>query len=402
MKKKLSITLIACLGLANFSYGQWNAKGPSSDFGISWGGFVKADYIYDTRQNVTAREGDFLLFPSLANMEGGKDINAEPNFNILAVQTRLTGKIHGPDFFGMKTSGVIEGAFFGQSDSNINGFRLRHAYVQLSNDKVDIIMGQYWNPLFVATMYPGTYSFNTGVPFQPFSRNPQLRITTKGNVRFIGVIFSERDFATRGPDAPLGSSIFLRNSGLPQFHTQLQFGGKEFLGGFGINLKPIRPELGGNTITNTVLISYMKTKVGKATFKLEGVYGENMSDVLSISGLAQDTNGGYTSNRTLSVWGELEGKGKNFEWGIFSGYTKNNGFKDPVGGAIYGLAPTMDHAFRISPRIGWFSGNMIIGTEFEYTSAQYGNLAANNMDIDTNGIDSVSNFRVLVSAIYGF
>ncbi|PKP41389.1 MAG: hypothetical protein CVT95_12860 [Bacteroidetes bacterium HGW-Bacteroidetes-12] len=402
MKKQFSILLILLLGLTNYSYGQWNAKGTSSDFGISWGGFVKADYMYDTRQNVTAREGHFLLFPSLANMEGGKDINSEPNFNILAVQTRLTGKIHGPDFFGMKTSGVIEGAFFGQSDSNINGFRLRHAFVQLSNDKVDIIMGQYWNPLFVTAVYPGTYSFNTGVPFQPFSRNPQIRLTTKGKIRFIGVVFSERDFASRGPGAPAGSSTFLRNSGLPQFHTQLQFGGKEFLGGFGLNLKTLRPELGGGTITNKVLISYMKATLGKATFKLEGIYGENMSDVLSISGLAHDQNGGYTANKTLSVWSEIEGKGKSMEWGIFAGYSKNNGFNDPVGGDIYGLAPTMDHAFRVSPRIGWFSGNMTIGTEFEYTSAQYGALAANKMDIDTRGIDSVSNFRVLVSAIYGF
>jgi len=402
MKKQFIVLLIALLGLTNYSYGQWNAKGSSKDFGISWGGFVKADYMYDTRQNVTAREGHFLLFPSIALVEGGEDINDQANFNILAVQTRLTGKITGPDFFGMKTSGVIEGAFFGQSDANINGFRLRHAYVKLSNDKVDIIMGQYWNPLFVTAVYPGTYSFNTGVPFQPFSRNPQIRLTTKGKIRFIGVVFSERDFASRGPGAPGGSSTFLRNSGLPQFHTQLQFGEEEFLGGLGLNVKTLRPELGGSNITNTVLISYIKAKVGSATFKLEGIYGENMSDVLSISGLAQDENGGYTANKTLSVWGELEGKVKSMEWGVFTGYTKNNGFDDPVGGEIYGLAPTMDYAFRISPRIGWFSGNMTLGTEFEYTLAQYGALAANKMDIDTSGINSVSNFRVLVSAIYGF
>tara|TARA_R110001583_G_scaffold22925_3_gene85433 strand:- start:60 stop:1268 length:1209 start_codon:yes stop_codon:yes gene_type:complete len=402
MKKQFLLTLIAIVGITFYGYGQWNATGDSSTFGISWGGFVKADYLADSRQTVNAREGHFLLFPSLSQIEGGQDVNEQANFNILAVQTRLTGKIHGPDFFGMKTSGVIEGAFFGQSNANINGFRLRHAFVKLSNDKIDIIMGQYWNPLFVTAVYPGTYSFNTGVPFQPFSRNPQIRITTKGKIRFIGVVFSERDFASRGPGAPGGSSTFLRNSGLPQFHTQLQFGGKEFLGGFGLNLKTLRPELGGGTITNKVIISYMKAKLGKATFKLEAIYGENMSDVLSISGLAQDQNGGYTANKTVSVWSEIGGKGKSMEWGIFAGYSKNNGFKDAVGGDIYGLAPTMDYAYRISPRIGWFSGNMTLGTEIEYTSAQYGALASNGKDIDSTGIDSVNNVRVSVSAIYGF
>jgi len=398
MKKKLSLMLILLLGLTYYSYGQ-SAEGDQK-FGITWGGFVKVDYMFDSRQTVTAREGHFLLFPAAENNVNGEDLNAQANFNILAVQTRLTGKITGPDFFGMKTSGVIEGAFFGHSDSDINGFRLRHAFVKLSNDNVDIIMGQYWHPMFVTAVFPGTYSFNTGVPFQPFSRNPQLRIETKGNVRFTGVVFSERDFATRG--AAGITSKYVRDAGVPQLHAQLQAGGKEFLGGFGVNLKTLRPVLGADNITNTAFIGYMKAKLGSATFKLEGIYGENMTDLLSIGGMAEDTSGGYTYNRTLSVWGELSGGKDNIEWGIFSGYTNNEGFKDVVSGTIYGLAPTMDHVFRVAPRIGWKSGKMTIGLEVEYTSAQYGALASNGKDIDTTGIDSVDNVRGMVSVVYGF
>ncbi|MDT8416765.1 MAG: hypothetical protein RQ864_03050 [Lutibacter sp.] len=364
--------------------------------------------MFDSRQTVTAREGHFLLFPAAEDHDKNndgiddttEDLNAQANFNILAVQTRLTGKITGPDFFGMKTSGVIEGAFFGHSDSDINGFRLRHAFVKLSNDKIDIIMGQYWHPMFVTDVFPGTYSFNTGVPFQPFSRNPQFRISTKGNVRFTGVMFSERDFASRGPAGT--TSKYVRDAGMPQLHAQLQFGGKEFLGGFGANLKTLRPVLGTDNITNTAFIGYMKAKLGSATFKLEGIYGENMTDLLSIGGMAEDTSGGYTYNKTLSIWGELSGGKDNIEWGIFSGYTNNDGFKDAVSGTIYGLAPTMDHAFRVAPRIGWKSGKMKIGLEVEYTSAQYGALASNGKDIDTTGIDSVDNVRGLVAVVYAF
>jgi len=398
MKKFFSVLLILLLGLTNYSFGQ--STDTDQKFGITWGGFVKVDYMFDTRQTVTAREGHFLLFPAAENNVNGEDLNAQANFNILAVQTRLTGKITGPDFFGMKTSGVIEGAFFGHSDSDINGFRLRHAFVKLSNDKVDIIMGQYWHPMFVTAVFPGTYSFNTGVPFQPFSRNPQFRIETKGNVRFTGVIFSERDFASRGPAGT--TSKYVRDAGMPQLHAQLQFGDKEFLGGFGANLKSLRPALGEDNVTNTAFLAYMKTKLGAATFKLEGVYGENMSDLLSISGMAQSTNGSYTSNKTLSIWGELSGGKDNFEWGLFSGYTKNNGYKDPVTGSIYGLGGTIDNVFRVAPRIGWKSGKMLIGIELEYTSALYGKIASNGKDIDTSGIDSVSNLRSMVSVVYGF
>lgn len=399
MKKQLSVMLIALIGLAYYSYGQSDET--EKKFGINWNGFVKVDYMFDSRQTITAREGHFLLFPANENNVGGEDLNAQANFNILAIQTRLKGTITGPDFFGMKTSGVIEGAFFGHSNADINGFRLRHAFVKLSNEKVDIIMGQYWHPMFVTAVFPGTYSFNTGVPFQPFARNPQFRISTKGDVRFTGVIFSERDFATRGPGATGGSSIFVRNAGMPQLHAQLQFGDKELLGGFGVNLKTLRPELGADNVSNTAFIAYMKTKLGAATFKLEGIYGENMSDLLSISGMAEDTSGGYTSNKTFTIWGELSGGKDNIEWGLFSGYTKNNGFKDAVGGSIYGLAPTMDNVFRVAPRLGWKSGKMKIGVEVEYTSAQYGALDTNNKDIVSAG-DAVNNVRGLVTAIYGF
>ena len=59
------------------------------------------------------------------------DINAKSGFNILSIQSRLTGKITGPDAFGAKTSGQLEGEFFGTADSDVNGFRLRHAFVKL-------------------------------------------------------------------------------------------------------------------------------------------------------------------------------------------------------------------------------------------------------------------------------
>jgi hypothetical protein len=146
----------------------------------------------------------------------------------------------------------------------------------------------------------------------------------------------------------------------------------------------------------------MKTKLGAATFKLEGIYGENMSDLLSISGMAQTASGDYTSNKTFTVWGELSGGKDNMEWGLFSVYTKNNDYKDVVTGPIYGLGGTVDNVFRVAPMLGWKSGKMKISVELEYTLAQYGALASNGKDIDTTGIDSVSNVRALLTEVYVF
>jgi hypothetical protein len=96
-------------------------------FGISLSGFVKTDIFYDSRQTVSIREGHYLLYPKGPLLDpGGRDINARSSFNILSIQTRLAGRITGPDVLGAKTSAYIEAEFFGTSDADINGFRLRH------------------------------------------------------------------------------------------------------------------------------------------------------------------------------------------------------------------------------------------------------------------------------------
>ncbi|MFA4852508.1 MAG: hypothetical protein WC599_08320, partial [Bacteroidales bacterium] len=281
-------------------------------FGIDFSGFVKNDFFWDSRQNVSIREGHFLLYPSpVSNDAEGNDINAKANFNFLSIQTRLTGKITGPDAFKAKTSGVIEADFFGNENANfvdVNGFRLRHAYIKLNWKKTELLFGQYWHPMFIAGSFPGVVSFNTGSPFQPFSRNPQLRFTHKcGKLSFVAVANSQRDFASPG-----GSSLTLRNAGIPEVNVQLQYGVKndsaktEFLAGAGCGYKALVPRLNSevittpekytlDTITNTVTHAYAKTtkyktdekvygysafafikyKIPKVTFKLYGLYGQN-------------------------------------------------------------------------------------------------------------------------------
>jgi len=391
MKKQLFVLLIASVALTNLSYGQ--SDNTKKQFGISWSGFVKADFMFDTRQTVNAREGHFNILPAAENLVGGEDLNDQSNFNILAIQSRLKGAISGPDFFGMKTSGVIEAAFFVNSNGTTGELRLRHAFVQLSNNKVDILMGQYWHPMFVTAVFPGVYSFNTGVPFQPFSRNPQLRITTKGKVKFIGVLFTERDFKTRGAS--------VSQSGIPQLHAQLQFGkASATLGGLGFNLKSSRPALGEDNLTSTAFIGYFRTKLGEATWKAEATYGQNMTDVLQIGGFATNGDGDFVNNETLSMWTEFSGDfSETMEWGLFGGYAANGGFGESIT-YVDGFLGTVENAFRVSPRIGWKSGSLKIGLEDEFTNAQYGSIATNG-DI-TSSADSVNNFRLLTTAIYKF
>src|SRR4030065_2733590 len=112
-------------------------------WGIKFSGFVKTDIFYDSRQSSASnglREGHFYLFPdNILNDAAGKDLNANPSFHILNIQTRLRGDIAGPDAFGAKTSGAIEAEFFGTNESDLNGFRLRHAYVKLDWKNISLL-----------------------------------------------------------------------------------------------------------------------------------------------------------------------------------------------------------------------------------------------------------------------
>ena len=153
--------------------------------------------------------------------KNGDDINAASSFNMLSIQTRLMGKITGPEAFGAKTSGLIEGEFFGTSDGDTNGFRLRHGYVKLNWATSELIIGQFWHPMFITESFPEVVSFNTGVPFQPFNRSPQIRFTQQfGAWSVAATALAQRDFLSNGPDG--ASSTYARNAAVPEFNLKLQ------------------------------------------------------------------------------------------------------------------------------------------------------------------------------------
>lgn len=400
-----------------------------SKIGIKFSGFVKSDFFFDSRQTIAAREGHFLLWPSPEYLdENGDDINAKSNFNFLAIQSRLKVAISGPDAFGAKTSGVIEGDFFAQGNLNINLLRLRHAFVKLNWTNIEVLAGQYWNPLFVTDCYPGTVSFNTGTPLQSFARNPQIRLTySMGSFRLTAAALSQRGYVSFGENGP--SSSYLRNSVTPDMHLQLQYGSKNdntgtgFILGGGLAYKSIVPRLENRigiapndvvykvseTVYGLTAIGFTKLTTSLLTIKFEARYGENISDLLAISGFAVKeitnvTTGelSYTPLQSMTFWGEVHTNGK-IQFGIFGGILKNLGTKEAMSDPdndVYGLATDISTLFRISPRVIINSGKTRIAFELEYTSAAYGK-DYNEYYIPDN-TTTVANLRALLAIYYFF
>jgi len=413
------------IALALLSTGVLKAQDEEeSRFGIKLSGFIKNDFFWDSRQTIAAREGHFLLWPSAVLEDSqGEDINSKGSFNFLAIQSRLSVKLTGPDAFGAKTSGLIEGDFFAQANDNVNLFRLRHAYIKLNWEHLELMTGQYWNPLFVTSCFPGTVSFNTGTPLQSFARNPQIRLTYQlGRVSIMAAALSQRDYATAGPSG--SSSVYLRNSALPDLHFQIHFGtsnesGMNLLAGAGTAYKNIVPRLSSNPapgltykvdekVGGITAIAFAKLTAKPLTAKLQVRYGENISDLLGISGFAatEITNVSigeyaYAPLQSMSFWSEVHTNG-NPQIGVFGGFTSNNGTSESILTTVpvYGLGTTIRSLYRIAPRIIYNAGKVRVAMELEYTSAAYGS-NYNEFYIPAETTNA-NNLRVLAAIFYFF
>jgi hypothetical protein len=433
MKNNLMIVLLILLACSR----SLTAEEDKKDFGIRFSGFIKSDFFLDSRQTVTIREGHFLLYPAefLADADN-KDINAKSSLNFLSIQTRLTGTITTPDAFGARVKGVLEADFFGNENAafvDANGFRLRHAYAQLTWKKTELLLGQYWHPLFIPACFPEVISFNTGSPIQPFSRNPQIRVIHHpGKFHLITALIAQRDFTSPG-----GSNA-LRNSTLPEFQVQAQYETKnagtqkEFLAGIGGGVKWLQPLLNteadgikyntDQTLSSYSFTAFVKMKFPACTFKLQGVYGTNLFDLLMLGGYGVSevtdplrNSVTYTATKTLAIWSEGMTHGKTVQLGLWAGYSRNLGSADPIlyySDRVSGTLATVRGAniksiLRISPRIVLVSGKFNFALETEYTNAAYAAKDENGkLSRDDHGVidqtQNLANIRVLFATILKF
>ncbi len=393
-------------------------------FGVKFGGFIKNDFFYDTRQVVAAREGHFLLWPARPSFdEEGRDINDVPSLNFLSIQTRLNAAFTAPEVSGFKISGMIEGAFFGHSNPDINGFRLRHAFVRLQRNSSEFLFGQFWNPLFFTTSFPDVISFNTGVPFQPFSRNPQIRYTFMANgISLVAAALSQRDFSNVGPAG--ASSVYLRNAAMPDLHLQLHYtlskpdATTSLTTGAGIAWKKIVPELitpqkykTNADVSGFSFGGYARLNLPTFTLKAHYVLGQNSTDLLTIGGygvskVVNPLKGivEYTPLKTQQIWFDAHTNGRVLQTGIFIGMSDNLGAVSDLlpGTEVIGLGTDIKTLFRVSPRLHYNLGKARFALECEYTRAAFGtvNINQNSRGVPVD-LEDVSNLRLLF-AVYLF
>ena len=186
--------------------------------------------------------------------------------------------------------------------------RYRHAYGQLSWKKADLLLGKSWNPL-AAVHFPSILGLHTAIPFRPFGRGDQVRVTyrptDKISILMAALIQTEHRSALEGSAA--GD---VRSNPIPDMHLQLFHKTDNLLVGLLSEYKITRPA----TFTTGTLGKFV-TKETVSSFALGGIldykkdlfnakasvlYSQNLSELYIAGGYATTSIDATTGHRTYS------------------------------------------------------------------------------------------------------
>ena len=398
-------------------------------------GFIRNYACFDTRESYTSNSEQFYYMPLDREDDiNKKDLNENPNMMLLSITTRLGLNITGPEFLGSKTSAKIEADFAGFGTSN-TVLRIRQAYAKMAWEKQDLLVGQAWHPM-MGDMMPDVFSLETGAPFTPFSRSPQVRYNyINGKYTFTATALYQYQYTSYGPNAEAGANYgkstgsfdFARNAVVPEMYLQFMYKGDKFQGGVGVDYLTLKPrtftaELDNNKLVNkrkvdeiigtasaTAFASY---KDGNWGIKGRVTYAENASHLSMISGYAItkiDEETGeqeYSPLRSIAAWMDITYKQKlekgSLTYCLFAGYTKNLGCANEiVDSNIYMRGKkNAGYIWRVAPSILYTHNAMQIGIEYNPTTVNYGTTVDNHYRID--GTHAVTNHRVCAMLKYNF
>ncbi|MEM8599495.1 MAG: hypothetical protein AAGF99_06220 [Bacteroidota bacterium] len=359
--------------------GIWNATPTAAAQEIGISGFIKTSYYYDTNQIPAVREGDFVLYPIFVDDGTGENDESAEQDNLLFVPffSRLTFSVGDlPEALGAKTTGYLEGDFYGPGNATNNTYRIRRAFVKLDWATHEVLFGMDWTPLFLSS-WARTVATEAGAPFNPFARHVMAKLVLKPeSFRLTGILSQQRDAF-----AEIGGLKQQQQSGLPGAMLGLEYVGE---GGTNVGLnayyKWIRPGLTTDRFGSGAVQAYANLITEGLEARGNVTFGGDLADHLLTGGyavLTDGTNVEFVPLNTVAAWLDLQTRG-DLSVGIFGGYSQSLGTaEDDARGRLvefvargYGDTP-IQNVWRVSPRVTYTSGKVRIGAEVQATGAAY-------------------------------
>lgn len=402
-------------------------------------GFIRNFYDFDTRECVAGTEDFFVYLPKDVDMHNGVDLNEQTTLSTAAITSRLWVEAKGYEIEGIKVGARIEADFYNglSSSDKVTGtavFRMRQAFMTMARSGWQLKIGQAWHPMSLDL--PDITSLNSGSPFNPFNRSPQITLDYKfgGSLSLTGSLIWQMQYTSTGPDG--ASAKYIKYGCIPEMYLGLNYSEGGFLGRAGVDMLSIKPRWNDGTakvsdrITTFSPYIYLQYKKGDFAAKFKTIYaqaGEHLNlnggygiATTVVPGESSDlgTSYAYTPTTNSSSWISLS-YGKKWQGVLFAGYVKNFGTMDALfDGDEDGYAglyfsknsfTNLNSMYRISPAVVFNLGKLAFALEYELTSAQYGEYAEGRKGLVSaktglveDGLHWVTNHRLQLMAKYTF
>lgn len=409
MTKRIIAAALLALSLLNAS---------AQDAQFKLYGFIRNFAVADTRESVYGTEDFFYYVPKDVKMVDGVDLNAQRTYAFAALTSRLGLDISGYEVEGWKVGAKFEADFYA-GVSGVTGtalFRMRQAYMTLAKDNFSLKIGQAWHPM--ATDLPHVFSLNSGAPFGPFSRTPQLTMEGRfsDSVSLTVAALWQMQYTSAGPNG--ASADYIKYGGVPEIFMGLNLKRGAFTGRVGVDMLSICPRhldaSGTRKVSDriTTFSPYLYAEYTKDLFsvKAKTIFAQagehmNLNGGYGVSAVNPDGSWEYTPTRNSSSWISLR-YGKKVQAVLFGGYVRNFGTKEALVGDLYfskNSFSNMNRMYRIEPELVYNLGKVAFGLQYELTSIQYGSWGRDDhFGLATQDLHWVTNHRVLLMAKYTF
>lgn len=391
-------------------------------------GFVRSEFYYDSYKGVNAAMDNFYLYPLYAGEdEAGNEINKTGVTNYTAMATRFGMNIKGPEIFGAKTLASFETDFAGIVSEYPEVLRLRKAFVKFQWEKTSLLIGQTWHPLFngVGSNFPQVGGLNTGAPFNPFNRSPQIDFDYRSGALTLSITaLYEQQYCSKGFYTVTNSNnknYAKRNAGIPEMVLGVNYVKKPITLGIAGQFNAIQPialtDEGYTTEelnTSFAGMAYLSYRKDKLFVLAKGLYGQNLANLTMLGGYGAKTYNSTTGEMTYTNYNNYSTflnlvYGAKVQFGVFAGITGNLGTSDALADIdgsgttkIAGMGTSIKTISRLAANLAYNIKNLRFVCEYEMTSADYG---CGNFDLSDGLYDNTvnaTNHRVLLMLMYNF
>ena len=211
-------------------------------------GFIRNYVAFDSRESKSGTKDLFYYIPKDEELNAkGEDMNANPTFRFLAITSRVGLDVKDYQFGKTKVGAKIETDFYCMN-GNVAVLRLRQAYATLGWDglgkdgkqSTSLKIGQAWHP--IAADQPYVIDLETGTPFNPFSRTPQVMLdhNFSKNFTLTGGFIWQMQYLSSGPNG--ASDNYIKYGCTPEFYAGVTFKSNNgFTGRVGMDVLSIKP-----------------------------------------------------------------------------------------------------------------------------------------------------------------